>query len=46
MIFDEINNFRPMAIVPGISKIFEILIKDRLASYFEIKLMMTAYMKD
>lgn len=32
---DHADNFRPIAIVPYFSKIFEIIIKERLLSYFE-----------
>lgn len=32
-----LDNFRPIAIVPVISKVFEILLKDKLLQYFESK---------
>lgn len=32
---DELNNYRSIKIVPIISKIFEIIVKDKLLSYLE-----------
>ena len=38
---DSPDNYRPIAILPVINKIFELLIKDKLVSYFESKSLIT-----
>lgn len=34
---EECNNFRPISLLPTISKVFELIIKDRLINFFERK---------
>lgn len=31
----EVNNYRPISLIPALSKVFEYLLKDQLLSYFE-----------